>query len=433
MPGCSGIVVLCLFFVANGGVDQGTQSWLNRHKHKPTGQSNKLARGGAITGWEQAHSQSETGGETSTCSNGNKDSDESDVDCGGSCKGCAAGFQCFVGHDCHSGVCEESKCAAATPSPSVTPTGVPTNLPSVVALTMASTIAVPTPAPRGWFCSNNLALCNLCEKGRDQCCLSFIQTAGRCATCGGIYCKGVALPKIAGTSAPSVCPTVSPTAVPTTGYPTATPTLIPTPLPTVATQVPSPAPSAAPTLQPSTAPTSHPTFPQCYSCTAGQQGVCESVTLLPGGKRACTGVARSRNPSDRVECPDSFRSCKQDKTVHKTAALTRVAVPTFQDLCLRHKVGQLHGILSGNARSLLTLDTCLKKNTGTHCQTRYNITKLNYQTESNLPRTEKRGHNRKLGFSELVTGSLTFLITHRLTGLFPHPSRAPTFSCRDVV
>jgi len=41
----------------------------------------------------------------STCSDGIKDGNETDVDCGGSCKPCATGFECMTGADCQSGVC----------------------------------------------------------------------------------------------------------------------------------------------------------------------------------------------------------------------------------------------------------------------------------------------------------------------------------------
>jgi len=50
-----------------------------------------------------------TDGEDTTaakqCVNGSKDGDETDVDCGGSCKPCSDGFVCTVDGDCSSGLC----------------------------------------------------------------------------------------------------------------------------------------------------------------------------------------------------------------------------------------------------------------------------------------------------------------------------------------
>ncbi len=48
------------------------------------------------------------------CSDGKKDGDETDVDCGGSCAPCADGASCKVAGDCVDGACLSSKCA--TPS-----------------------------------------------------------------------------------------------------------------------------------------------------------------------------------------------------------------------------------------------------------------------------------------------------------------------------
>jgi hypothetical protein len=43
---------------------------------------------------------------TFSCTDGVKDGDETDIDCGGSCPGCAFGGRCFVSTDCFSGVCD---------------------------------------------------------------------------------------------------------------------------------------------------------------------------------------------------------------------------------------------------------------------------------------------------------------------------------------
>ncbi len=53
------------------------------------------------------------------CSNGTKDVDEVDIDCGGSCKKCQAGLACNTGADCLSGVCFELACAATPSRPTI--------------------------------------------------------------------------------------------------------------------------------------------------------------------------------------------------------------------------------------------------------------------------------------------------------------------------
>jgi hypothetical protein len=50
----------------------------------------------------------------SHCTNGKKDSDETGVDCGGSCIACDIGGECQVGKDCKSGVCKAGVCQAPT-------------------------------------------------------------------------------------------------------------------------------------------------------------------------------------------------------------------------------------------------------------------------------------------------------------------------------
>ena len=50
----------------------------------------------------------------SACDDGLVGGDESDIDCGGSCDGCADGLACVTGEDCASGVCEDLVCASAT-------------------------------------------------------------------------------------------------------------------------------------------------------------------------------------------------------------------------------------------------------------------------------------------------------------------------------
>jgi hypothetical protein len=51
------------------------------------------------------------------CANGVRDFNESDVDCGGGCAACPAGFFCRTGTDCQSGVCGPNGRCAATVNP----------------------------------------------------------------------------------------------------------------------------------------------------------------------------------------------------------------------------------------------------------------------------------------------------------------------------
>ncbi len=48
-----------------------------------------------------------------TCSDGKKNQDETDLDCGGVCAACADGKGCLVADDCRSGSCVSGKCMAA--------------------------------------------------------------------------------------------------------------------------------------------------------------------------------------------------------------------------------------------------------------------------------------------------------------------------------
>ncbi len=45
-----------------------------------------------------------------TCNDGTQSDDETAVDCGGSCRRCAAAQSCSTGNDCQSGVCSEAAC-----------------------------------------------------------------------------------------------------------------------------------------------------------------------------------------------------------------------------------------------------------------------------------------------------------------------------------
>lgn len=85
----------------------------------------------------------------STCNDGVRNGQETDVDCGGyECHGCFAGRNCTQGIDCMSGLCideaggmcsEGEHCVCNTPSPSPAPTPAPTFDPT------ATPSASPTP------------------------------------------------------------------------------------------------------------------------------------------------------------------------------------------------------------------------------------------------------------------------------------------------
>jgi hypothetical protein len=86
---------------------------------------------------------------TKNCVNGKKDWDESDLDCGGVCSGCAPGLHCFVNEDCLSGVClYGSKCSASSGTPTTTPTAAPSLPPTIIFATspLFPTLK-PTPTP----------------------------------------------------------------------------------------------------------------------------------------------------------------------------------------------------------------------------------------------------------------------------------------------
>lgn len=61
-----------------------------------------------------------------TCSNGQKDGTETDVDCGGSCSTCTVGKACSIGSDCQSSTCTGGVCTAGAGGITSTPP-TPTN------------------------------------------------------------------------------------------------------------------------------------------------------------------------------------------------------------------------------------------------------------------------------------------------------------------
>jgi hypothetical protein len=52
---------------------------------------------------------------TRACSDGQKNGDETDVDCGGGCSACAAGDACKIDGDCESGMCNQKVCETSVP------------------------------------------------------------------------------------------------------------------------------------------------------------------------------------------------------------------------------------------------------------------------------------------------------------------------------
>jgi hypothetical protein len=49
-----------------------------------------------------------------SCSDGDRNGDETDIDCGGSCGGCGTGLECNTASDCTSGVCASGTCSGPT-------------------------------------------------------------------------------------------------------------------------------------------------------------------------------------------------------------------------------------------------------------------------------------------------------------------------------
>lgn len=56
---------------------------------------------------------------SASCSDGSKNGSETDIDCGGDCAKCGTGGACAVASDCESGVCSQGACAAPSCSDSV--------------------------------------------------------------------------------------------------------------------------------------------------------------------------------------------------------------------------------------------------------------------------------------------------------------------------
>lgn len=81
------------------------------------GAAGEAPLGGGTGGTSGAGGTSGTGGSStqSSCSNGKRDSNESDVDCGGSkCDPCASGLRCGTNDDCDSNYCSKGRCTDPT-------------------------------------------------------------------------------------------------------------------------------------------------------------------------------------------------------------------------------------------------------------------------------------------------------------------------------
>ena len=69
---------------------------------------------GDVAPVETTPSSTSTGG-SSTCVDGKKSGDETDVDCGGgACSGCAVGQLCKANGDCATAACQGGTCAVAS-------------------------------------------------------------------------------------------------------------------------------------------------------------------------------------------------------------------------------------------------------------------------------------------------------------------------------
>ena len=53
-------------------------------------------------------------GSPGTCNDGRKNGNETDIDCGGSCRGCVAGSTCIAATDCETAACDANVCRAAS-------------------------------------------------------------------------------------------------------------------------------------------------------------------------------------------------------------------------------------------------------------------------------------------------------------------------------
>lgn len=84
-----------------------------------------------------------------SCADGTRNNDESDVDCGGSCHGCGAGKACAASFDCWDTVCESNVCV--TFAPTLAPSGTPSTAPTDSLSTHPSVAPtlIPTISPSG--------------------------------------------------------------------------------------------------------------------------------------------------------------------------------------------------------------------------------------------------------------------------------------------
>ena len=177
------------------------------------------------------------------CLDGALGGDESDVDCGGACRGCEEGRQCRSGRDCLSGVCVFFFCVSPPPSAAPSPgrSPLPSLSPSLPPSEAPSTAPTPPPSPLS----------------------SAAPSKGPSAS-----------PSAAPSVSPSAAPSPPPSAAPSAG-PSAAPTVSPAPSaapsspPSLAPSV-SQMPSDAPSLSPSDAPSASPSLSPSEAPTASQ-------------------------------------------------------------------------------------------------------------------------------------------------------------------
>ena len=288
------------------------------------------------------------------CTNGIKDADESDEDCGGDdCPPCAENKQCSVWRDCVTQNCAGGTCGSApsafpsvSPSqaPSVPPTTFPSLAPSLAPSENPS--MVPSEAPSGAPSSAptisnapSQAPSNL-PSDAPSVAPTNTPTAGGCTDsvkngeetdvdCGGDECPRCAVDKVCSVDsdcssfaclsskcveAPSSAPSVPPSAFPS-GVPSAAPSFGPTVSPSLApSAAPSQAPSGAPTNLPSNAPSVPPSglpsvapseapsaAPSEASCTNGSKDVGESDTDCGGDRCPQCAVGKDCNNADDCE------------------------------------------------------------------------------------------------------------------------------------
>jgi hypothetical protein len=221
------------------------------------------------------------------CINGEKDGDETDLDCGGSCHGCSFGGDCAVNEDCLSLVCDAGTCNTAAPT--ATPTLNPTPATCVNTVHDGDETDVD--------CGGS---CHGC--GEDQTC--FINEDCLSHICLDSKCNGSL----------SSAPTANPTNIGDTNRPTDSPTLSPTNLPTAF-------PSASPTKFPTASPTANPSTSPTSSCDATKAEFHEEV-CIPNGSPFQQFGAGHADYHDLDNTKIELRHCVGNEWAFETIAVT---------------------------------------------------------------------------------------------------------------